>query len=149
MTQQEKSMQERLTRLETLIESVGLQYQGVLGRLDIIADKLANTAVANNEILHLKEEQIAQWKKIDLNKEQSRIEFDKLHKRIDDHMLGCSGPGQALDLAKEAKDLAKTAMESANNANNLPGKHALMIIGGLLLLFSNIAGGVILYLVTK
>lgn len=149
MTQQEKSMQERLTRLETLIETVGIQYQGVLGRLDIIADKLANTAVANNEIQHLKEEQIAQWKKIDLNKDQAKIEFDKVNKRIDDHMLGCAGPSQALELAREAKQIAENAAKAANTANNLPGKYALATIGGLLLLLSNIAGGVILYLVTK
>jgi methionyl-tRNA formyltransferase len=149
MTQQEKSMQERLTRLETLIESVGLQYQGVLGRLDTIADKLANTAVANNEIQHLKEEQLAQWKKIDINKEQTRIEFDKLHKRIDDHMQGCAGPAQALEIAREAKELALDAAAAARTANHLPGKYALATIGGLLLLLSNVAGGVILYLVTK
>lgn len=156
----EHSMQERLIRLETLIKTVGDQYQGVLSKLDVIAEKLAHTAVSSNEILHLKDEQLAQWKKIDANKaclaeavEKISREYkdavDKINDRLDHHLSSCPGPERAREIAEEAKKLAVEAKTAATTATNLPGKHALAIIGGLLLLFSNVAGGFILYLLTR
>jgi len=145
----EKSMQERITRLEAVVEAVTEQYKGVMKKLDTIVDKLSDSAVASNEIVHLKEEQALQWKKIDEHKNKQERELKKVHTRIDLHMAGCAGPAGAMEVAEEAKKIAISASSSANSASAIPGKYAIAIVGSLLLLASNLGGGIILYFITR
>lgn len=148
-------MQERIVRLETIVEQNAIQYKALMEQLKAVTDRLEKTAVDSNEILHLKDEivglkgeQIAQWKKIDSNRDASKVELEKLTTRIDLHLSACPGPARAMEVATEAKTAAIAAAEQANSAKGIPGKFAIAIVGGLLLLFSNVVGGLLLWYMT-
>lgn len=134
----EQDMLERVTKLETLVEGVSTQYRDVVKRLGSIADKLEHTAVARNDIAHIKEEQQAQWKRID----GTREDIEKINARLTHHVTHC-------EKVQEAKGIAEAALELARKAQGLPGKYALSIIGTALFVMSNGIGGIIVYYLTR
>ena len=149
----EKSMQERLAKMEAMVEEATRQYLSILPRLDAIMAKLSEGAVAANDITHLKAEQKLQWEKIDAHKKEWKQEAKELGLRIDNHMTSCSGIVQVREEAREAKNLAETARTAAEaaatNTAILPGKFAIIAIGVLVTLGSSILGGFILHILTK
>ena len=141
MPDQDMKLESRMVRLET-------QLGNLIKKMDEVLQELKVTAITMNEVNHLKSEQILQWQKIDAHKVEHKKEFEKLANRIDNHLGNCPGMVRATEVVNEAKSIALKALQQSSNTSSLPGKWAIAFVGGLLLLFSNVAGGLVLWFLT-
>ena len=141
MPESDLKLESRMVRLET-------QLGNLIKKMDEVLQELKVIAITMNEVNHLKAEQILQWQKIDAHKLEHKKEFERLAGRIDNHLGNCPGMTRANEIVNEAKEIALKALEKSSNLSGLPGKWAIAIVGGLLLLFSNVAGGLVLWFLT-